>query len=143
MIAARIGPDLHMAIVGAPAYFDKRGAPLTPQDLIGHNCINLRLPTRDAFYAWELSKDGREMQVRVEGQLSFNGAYEILDAALAGQGLAYVPSDLVDAHVAAGRLRCVLEDWYPNVPGLHVYYASRKQSSRAMKLVVDALRYQP
>jgi DNA-binding transcriptional LysR family regulator len=87
--------------------------------------------------------DGCETQVRVEGQLSFNGAYEMLDAVLAGQGLAYVPSDLVDAHVAAGRLRCVLEDWYPAVAGLHVYYASRKQSSRAMKLVVDALRCQP
>jgi DNA-binding transcriptional LysR family regulator len=143
MIAARIGPDLHMTIVGAPAYFQQRGIPVTPQDLMEHNCINLRLPTHGAFYAWELIKDGRAMQVRVEGQFSFNGAYEILDAALAGQGLAYVPSDLAEEHVAAGRLRCVLEDWYPNVPGLHVYYASRRQSSRAMNLVVDALRYRP
>ena len=143
MIAARIGPDLHMAIVGAPAYLDQSGAPATPQDLIAHNCINLRLPTHGAFYAWELNNDGRAMQVRVEGQLAFNGAYEILDAVLAGQGLAYLPSDLVDVHVAAGRLRCVLQDWYPAVPGMHVYYASRKQSSRAMTLVVDALRFRP
>lgn len=143
MIAARIGPDLQMAIVGAPAYLDGRQAPMTPQDLMMHNCINLRLPTHDAFYVWELEKDGRAIQVRVEGQYAFNGAYEILDAALAGMGLAYVPTDLAEPHVATGRLRRVMEDWYPRVPGLHVYYASRRQSSRAMQLVVEALRYRP
>ena len=141
MIAARIGPDLQMVIVGAPMYLAGRQAPVTPPDLMKHNCINLRLPTHDAFYAWELEKDGRATQVRVEGQFAFNGSYEILDAALAGMGLAYLPSDLAAAHVESGRLRRVMEDWYPSTPGLHVYYASRRQTSRAMRLVIDALRY--
>lgn len=141
MIAARIGPDLQMVIVGAPLYLAGRQAPVTPPDLMKHNCINLRLPTHDAFYAWELEKDGRATQVRVEGQFAFNGSYEILDAALAGMGLAYLPSDLAAAHVASGRLRRVMQDWYPSTPGLHVYYASCRQTSRAMRLVIDTLRY--
>lgn len=103
MIAARIAPDLRMVIVGAPAYL-KRHRPKTPQDLTAHRCINLRLPTRGGVYAWELKKGQREIQVRVDGQLTFNGVYEILDAALSGYGLAYMPEDLAQPHVAAGRL---------------------------------------
>lgn len=141
MIAVRIAPDMRMAIVGSPAYLEQRPLPKTPQDLTTHNCINLRLPTLGGFYAWELKKGKREVQVRVEGQLAFNGTYQMLDAALSGYGLAYVPADLAQAHVAAGRLVCVLEDWCPTFAGLHAYYASRRQSSRAMALVIDALRY--
>jgi DNA-binding transcriptional LysR family regulator len=141
MIAVRIGPDIRMAIVGAPAYLKGRTLPKTPHDLTTHNCINLRLPTHDALYAWELSKGRRELQVRVEGQLTFNGTYEMLDAALAGLGLAYLPADLAQPHVAAGRLRWVLEDWFPTFPGYHMFYASRRASSRALAVIVDALRY--
>ncbi|WP_416049544.1 LysR family transcriptional regulator [Cupriavidus basilensis] len=141
MIAVRIAPDMRMAIVGSPAYLEQRPLPKTPQDLTTHNCINLRLPTLGGFYAWELKKGKREVQVRVEGQLAFNGTYQMLDAALSGYGLAYVPADLAQAHVAAGRLVGVLEDWCPTFAGLHAYYASRRQSSRAMALVIDALRY--
>lgn len=141
MIAVRIAPDLRMAIVGAPAYFERRARPATPQDLTGHDCINLRLPTHDALYAWELARGDQSLQVRVDGQVTFNGTYEMLDAALAGYGLAYVPSDLVEPHVAAGRLECVLDDWCPTFPGHHLYYPSRRQSSRALALIVDALRY--
>ncbi len=92
------------------------------------------------MYAWELKKGQREIQVRVDGQLTFNGVYEILDAALSGYGLAYMPEDLAQPHVAAGRLKWVLEDWFPTFPGYHVYYPSRRQSSRALTLVIDALR---
>lgn len=141
MIAVRIAPDLRMAIVGAPAYFERRARPATPQDLTGHDCINLRLPTHDALYAWELARGDQSLQVRVDGQVTFNGTYEMLDAALAGYGLAYVPSDLVEPHVAAGRLECVLDDWCPTFPGHHLYYPSRRQSSRALALIVDALRH--
>ena len=141
MIAVRIAPDLRMAIVGAPAYFERRARPATPQDLTGHDCINLRLPTHDALYAWELARGDQSLQVRVDGQVTFNGTYEMLDAALSGYGLAYVPSDLVEPHVAAGRLECVLDDWCPTFPGHHLYYPSRRQSSRALALIVDALRY--
>ncbi|MBM2767810.1 LysR family transcriptional regulator [Burkholderia anthina] len=141
MIAVRISPDLKMAIVGAPAYFAQRERPTTPQDLVAHDCINLRLPTHGALYAWELARGDDTLQVRVDGQVTFNGTYEMLDAALAGYGLAYVPAELAAPHVDAGRLVGVLDDWCPTFPGHHLYYASRRQSSRALALIVDALRH--
>jgi DNA-binding transcriptional LysR family regulator len=141
MIAVRIAPDMQMAIVGAPEYFAQRALPKTPQDLTEHNCINLRLPTHGGFYPWELKRGSRQTVVRVDGQLAFNGTYQMLDAALSGYGLAYVPADLIEADVVAGRLRWVLKDWCPTFPGLHAYYASRSESSRALAIVIDALRY--
>ncbi|MGR9136244.1 LysR family transcriptional regulator [Rhizobium leguminosarum] len=141
MIAVRIGPDMRMAVVGAPAYFDTRPKPLTPQNLTDHNCINLRLPTYGSVYAWEFEKDGRELRVRVEGQLIFNNIALRLNAVLAGLGLAYMPEDLVEAHLADGRLVRVLEDWCPPFSGYHLYYPSRRHTSPAFALVVDALRY--
>jgi DNA-binding transcriptional LysR family regulator len=141
MIAVRIGPDIRMAVVGAPSYFKQRSEPKTPQDLIGHDCINLRLPTHGGLYAWEFEKGGRELKVRVEGQLVFNGTYQMLNAALAGFGLAYVPEDLAQPHLAKRRLKRVLEDWCPPYSGYHLYYPSRRQSSPAFALVIDALRY--
>jgi DNA-binding transcriptional LysR family regulator len=141
MIAVRVGPDMRMAVVGASSYYEKRLPPKTPQELIGHNCINLRLPTLGGLYAWEFEKGGRELKVRVEGQLVFNTTAQILNAALAGFGLAYVPEDLAQPHVAKGRLKRVLEDWCPPFSGYHLYYPSRRQSSAAFALVVDALRH--
>jgi DNA-binding transcriptional LysR family regulator len=141
MIAVRIGPDMRMAIVGAPSYFAKRSPPKKPQDLTAHNCINLRLPTHGGLYAWEFEKGGRELKVRVEGQLVLNGTTQMLNAALAGFGLAYVPEDLAQPHVAQKRLKRVLHDWCPSFPGYHLYYPSRRHSSPAFALLVDALRY--
>ncbi|RXT24351.1 LysR family transcriptional regulator [Rhizobium leguminosarum] len=141
MIAVRIGPDMRMAVVGAPAYFDTRSKPLTPQDLTDHNCINLRLPTYGSVYAWEFEKDGRELRVRVEGQLVFNNIALRLNAVLAGLGLAYMPENLVETHLADGRLVRVLEDWCLPFSGYHLYYPSRRHTSPAFALVVDALRY--
>ena len=115
--------------------------PKKPQDLVGHNCINLRLSTHGGLYAWEFGKGNRELKVRVEGQLVFNGTFQMLNAALAGLGLAYVPEDLAQPHLAKGRLKRVLEDWCPPYPGYHLYYPSRRQSSAAFALLVDALRY--
>ena len=115
--------------------------PKKPQDLTGHNCINLRLPTYGGLYVWEFDKGGRELKVRVDGQIVFNATFQMLNAALAGFGLAYVPEDLAQPHVTEGRLRRVLEDWCPPFPGYHLYYASRRQSSQAFALLVDALRY--
>jgi DNA-binding transcriptional LysR family regulator len=140
MIAVRIGPDMRMAVVGAPAYFKSRSEPKTPQNLIGHNCINLRLPTH-GVYAWEFEKGNRELRVRVEGQLTFNGTAQLLNGALAGCGLAYVPEGLVTEHVAKGRLKRVLADWCQSYSGYHLFYPSRRQSSAAFALLVDALRY--
>ena len=140
MIAVRIGPDMRMAVVGAPAYFRKRQEPKRPQDLIGHNCINLRLPVH-RLYAWEFEKAGRELKVRVEGQLTFNATAQMLNAAIAGSGLTYVPEGLAQPHVAKGRLKRVLADWCPPYAGYHLYYPSRRQPSAAFALVVEALRY--
>ncbi|HUJ97016.1 MAG TPA: LysR family transcriptional regulator [Stellaceae bacterium] len=141
MIAVRIGPDMRVAVVGAPSYFRTRSEPKKPQDLIAHNCINLRLPTHGGLYAWEFEKGARELKVRVEGQLIFNGTFQMLNAALAGFGLAYVPEDLAQPHVAEGRLKRVLADWCPPYSGYHLYYPSRRQSSAAFALLVDALRH--
>ena len=141
MIAVRIGPDMRMAIVGAPSYFEKRSLPKKPQDLTEHNCINLRLPVHGGLYAWEFEKGGRELRARVEGQLVLNATGPMLSAALAGLGLAYVPEDMAQPHIAEGHLKRVLEDWCEPYPGYHLYYASRRQPSQAFALLVDALRY--
>ena len=141
MIAVRIGPDARMAVVGAPSYFKGRAEPKKPQDLIGHNCINLRLPTHGGLYAWEFEKGNRELKVRVEGQSTFNSTGPMLNAALAGLGLAYVPEGMVQPHIAKGRLTRVLADWCPPYPGYHLYYPSRRQPSAAFALLVEALRY--
>ncbi|MBC3920820.1 LysR family transcriptional regulator [Undibacterium sp. CY18W] len=142
MIAVRIAPDLRMAVVGAPAYFARHAPPHTPQELAGHNCINLRLPTYGGLYAWEFERNGQELNVRVEGQLVFNSSTPILRAALAGFGLGCLPEDMVAQHVRDGHLQRVLEDWAPSFQGYHLYYPSRRQASPAFALVVDALRHQ-
>ncbi|RJT34288.1 LysR family transcriptional regulator [Mesorhizobium waimense] len=141
MIAVRIGPDMRMAVVGAPAYFARHKRPRTPQGLMEHNCINLRLPTYGGLYAWEFEKDGRELKVRVEGQLVFNNIGLRMHAVLAGLGLAYLPEDQVKDQLADGRLVRVLADWCPPFPGYHLYYPSRRQSSPAFSVLVEALRY--
>jgi DNA-binding transcriptional LysR family regulator len=141
MVAVRIGPDLRIAVVGAPAYFAAHPKPGTPQDLAAHDCINLRLPTAGGFYSWELEKSGREIRVRVEGQLAFNNPNMIIHAARAGFGLGFLIEDQVAEDLAAGRLVRVLEDWCPPFPGYHLYYTSRREPSAAFTLLVDRLRY--
>ncbi|HLZ05790.1 MAG TPA: LysR family transcriptional regulator [Bradyrhizobium sp.] len=141
MIAVRVGPDLRMAVVGAPSYFAARRKPRTPQELTSHNCLNLRLPTHGGLYAWEFEKDKRALNVRVEGQLVFNGAGALLRAALAGLGLAYLMESHVQPYIVEGRLVRVLSDWCPPFSGYHLYYPSRRQASPAFSLLVDVLRY--
>jgi DNA-binding transcriptional LysR family regulator len=141
MIAVRIGPDLRMAVVGSPAYFRERPVPQTPHDLAEHRCINLRMLSAGGLYAWELEKGGREVRVRVEGQLAFNNTQMIVRAAVAGFGLGFVIEDQVEAHLADGRLVRVMEEWCPAFPGYHLYYPSRREPSAAFALLVDALRH--
>jgi len=141
MIAVRIGPQLRMAAVASPAYFARKPPPLTPHDLAEHECINLRLSTLGGLYAWEFEKDGRELRVRVEGALAFNGGRMVMAAALDGFGIAYVTDDYAERAIADGRLIRVLEDWSPPFAGYHLYYPSRRQLSPAFALIVDALRY--
>ena len=141
MIAVRIGPDLRMAVVGSPAYFEEHPKPRAPQDLARHRCINLRLPTAGGLYAWELERGRRELRVRVDGQLVFNNVPMILRAAAAGFGLACVLEDQAAPLIADGALARALEDWCPPFAGYHLYYASRRQQSAAFALLVDTLRY--
>ena len=142
MIAVRVGADLRMAVVGSPSYFERHKKPRTPQDLTEHNCINLRLPTHGgSLYAWEFERNGRDINVRVEGQLVFNGAEALLKASLKGLGLAYLTERHVQPYLASGRLVRVLADWCPPFSGYHLYYPSRRQPSPAFSVLVDALRY--
>jgi DNA-binding transcriptional LysR family regulator len=141
MIAVRIGPDMRMAVVGAPTYFATQRKPKTPQDLASHDCINLRLPSSGGLYAWEFEKGGRALNVRVEGHLVLNNIDQMLNAAALGFGLAYVPEDQVLTRVAEGRLIRVLANWCPPFPGYHLYYPSRRQPSAAFTVLVKALRY--
>jgi DNA-binding transcriptional LysR family regulator len=141
MISVRIGPDIRMAAVASPEYFAQRGRPKVPQDLAGHNCINMRFPTLGGLYAWEFEKGARELNVRVEGQLIVNDIALGRQAAIDGLGIAYLPEDYVTDALAGGALTRVLADWLPPFPGYHLYYPSRRQQSPAFALLVEALRY--
>jgi DNA-binding transcriptional LysR family regulator len=142
MIAVRIGPDVRMVVVGSPTYLSERPQPKTPQDLAEHSCINLRLPTYGGLLAWEFQRNGKLLNVHVQGQLVFNNTPAMLRASLAGYGLAYLPEDVATEHLAAGRLKLVLKTWSPTFTGYHLYYPSRRQHSPAFSLVVNALRHQ-
>jgi DNA-binding transcriptional LysR family regulator len=141
MISARIGPDFRFAVVGAPSYFEKNSRPAHPKELVAHRCINIRLPTFGGLYAWEFEEDGRELRIRVEGQLAFNHIFHVLAAAIDGFGLAYMPEEIVLPYVAKGELVRVLEAFSPFWDGYHLYYPSRRQSSPAFVALVEALRH--
>jgi DNA-binding transcriptional LysR family regulator len=140
MIALPIGPKLRMAAVASPAYFATHPVPKAPEDLTRHRCINIRFPTHGGLYVWEFERRGRQVNVRVEGQATFNTSPPIVLAALDGQGIAFLPEEEFAPHIEAGRLVRVLETWCPPFPGYHLYYPSRRQPSPAFALVVDALR---
>ena len=141
MVSVRLGPDVRFAVVGTKSYFASHSIPRTPQDLVAHSCINLRLTTHGGLWAWEFERNGRELKVRVEGQLVFNNIFQVRDAALAGFGLAYIPEDLARPHLAKEQLVWVLEEWSPPWSGYHLYFPSRRQASPVLALIVDALRY--
>lgn len=141
MIAVRISPDWRLAVVGSPAYFDRRPTPATPYELTDHTCINIRHRPSGAIYAWEFEKDGKAFTVKGEGQLVFNSIVHVLNAAMDGIGLAYVPEALAAPYLADGRLKEVLADWCPYFQGFHLYYPNRRQTSPAFSAFVDAVRY--
>jgi DNA-binding transcriptional LysR family regulator len=141
MIAVRIGPDWRLVAVASPAYLDMHGVPQHPQDLVRHVCINMRHETVGGLYAWEFEKDGQELRVRVSGQVTFNNSYAMIDAAVNGYGIAYVPNDIVERQVTSGELVQVLDDWSPFFDGYFLYYPSRRQNLPAFKVIVEALRH--
>lgn len=140
MISVPIGPDLRMAAVASPSYFASNPRPKTPRDLVKHRCINIRFPTYGGTYVWEFERRGRQVKIRVDGQLVFNTSTHIADAAVGGLGIAFLPEEEFAPHIDEGRLVRVLEDWCPPFSGYHLYYPSRRQPSPAFSLVVDALR---
>lgn len=140
MIAVRIGPDWRLVAVGSPAYFAQRSLPTHPQDLVGHTCINHRQIRSGGLYVWEFAKGSQQLRVRVDGQLTFSTSYAEVDAAVSGYGIAYLPEDMVESHIASGALTQVLDDWSPKFGGYYLYYPSRRQNSPAFSIVVNALR---
>lgn len=141
MIAVRIGPDWRLVAVASPDYLAAHGRPQHPQDLVRHRCINTRQESAGGLYAWEFEKDGKELRVRVDGQLTFNNSFAMVDAAVSGFGIAYVPDSMVEAPLAAGALELVLDDWSPPFDGYFLYYPSRRQNLLAFQIIVDALRH--
>ena len=141
MIAVRIGPDWRLVAVAAPSYFATHPPPAHPRDLVGHTCINHRQEAAGGLYAWEFERDGEELRVRVAGQLTLNSSQAMIDPALHGYGIAYLPEDLVARHVATGELVLVLGDWSPAFAGYYIYYPSRRQTLPAFKVIIDALRH--
>lgn len=142
MIAVRITPDVQMAVIAAPDYLSARPPVILPADLMEHNCINLRLPTHGALYAWEFENQDQQVNVRVSGQTIFNNTFLMIQAAIDGMGIAYVPHDLVAKHIASGELVSLLSEWCPFFPGYYLYYPSRQHLPVAFELVIDALRWQ-
>ena len=141
MIAVRIGPDWRLVAVASPGYLAERGRPVHPKDLVAHACINMRHESTGSLYAWEFEKDGQALRVRVDGQVTFNNSYAMIDAALSGLGIAYVPDDIVASHLVSGRLELVLDDWSPMFDGYFLYYPSRRQNLAAFQIIVEALRF--
>ncbi|MGE0457514.1 MAG: LysR family transcriptional regulator [Bauldia sp.] len=141
MIAVRIGPDWRLVAVASPVYLAEKGVPDHPQGLIRHRCINMRHESAGGLYAWEFEKDGQELRVRVSGQLTFNNSYAMIDAAVNDYGIAYVPEDIAERHIASGSLVQVLDDWSPFFDGYFLYYPSRRQNLPAFEIIVNALRY--
>ncbi|RUW47871.1 MULTISPECIES: LysR family transcriptional regulator [unclassified Mesorhizobium] len=141
MIAVRIGPDWRLVAVASPDYLAEHGVPRHPQDLVRHVCINMRQETAGGLYAWEFEKDGQALRVRVDGQLTFNNTYAMIDAAASGYGIAYVPENIVERHIASSLLVQVLDDWSPLFDGYFLYYPSRRQNLPAFKVIIDALRH--
>jgi len=141
MIAVRIGPDWRLVAVASPDYLSAHGRPQHPQDLVRHRCINTRQESAGGLYAWEFEKDGKELRVRVDGQLTFNNSFPMVDAAVSGFGIAYVPDSMVEAPLASGALELLLDDWSPPFDGYFLYYPSRRQNLLAFQIIVDALRH--
>ncbi|WP_191558963.1 LysR family transcriptional regulator [Brevundimonas aurantiaca] len=141
MIAVRIGPDWRLVAVASPEYLASHGRPKHPQDLVRHRCINMRQESAGGLYAWEFEKDGKELRVRVDGQLTFNNSYAMIDAAISGFGIAYVPDSMAEASIALDKLEVVLDDWSPPFDGYFLYYPSRRQNLLAFQIIVDALRH--
>jgi DNA-binding transcriptional LysR family regulator len=139
MVAVRVSPDHHPAIVGSPSYFESHPKPTSPHDLLQHPCINFRHGS-DRIYRWELDKGPQSLTVGVNGPLITNDIGLLIRAALDGVGLAFVSEEHAAPHLASGALVRVLEDWCPPFPGFFLYYPSRRQHPAALTALIETLR---
>lgn len=137
MIAVRLTPDFACAVVGSPGYFQARGRPMVPEDLIRHEAIRFRYPTSGVIYRWEFVRDGRDFSVEASGGLVVNDSGLMIDMAVAGQGLAYVPDLAVAGLVGSGALERVLEPYLPDAPGFFLYFAARAQTQPKLRAFID------
>ena len=140
MIARKVGPDLSMAVVAAPAYLARVEPIVVPGDLTRHRCINYRMTGAGTLYAWEFERGGQAFAVRVSGPLAFNEPELMLGAALDGLGVAYLLDFEVAPHVAGGRLHRLLAEWTPPFSGFHVYFSSRRLVRPVMAAFLDMLQ---
>ncbi len=140
VIAVRLTPDLKMTVVASPDYFARFGEPQVPADLHHHACLSWRYPGSGAVYRWAFEKDGKAFEMSVEGPLIANEGGVLMRAALDGLGILYTNGDeAIHAAITEGRLKRVLADWSPTIPGLFLYYPGRRQQSPALHAFIDCL----
>lgn len=139
MVAVPIIPKMRSFVVGAPQYFEGREKPVVPSDLSRHRCIQMRM-TGGRLYRWEFEKRGETLLIDVSGHLTFDASELILEAALAGFGLAYLGEHALAAHLAAGDLVSVLEDWSPSYQGLSLYFSQRRHIPSKLRAFIDLIR---
>lgn len=139
MIAVRFGPDMRFAAIASPDYLTAHAPPLEPDDLRAHRCIRFRFES-GALYHWDFGMRGKSTAIDVDGPLTLGNLNLMVDAALAGIGIAWVPENIVSEHIAAGRLVRMLEEWSPTLPGLCLYYPANRHPPTALRLFLEAVR---
>lgn len=141
MATMPISNSTKMVVVAAPSYFAKHPQPVKPKDLVNHVCINQRLPSQGGMlFTWKFMEKKKEVKIHVNGQLTFSNIYQVLDAALAGYGLAYLPEQLVTEGLAQGKLISVLEEKCITLPPYYIYYPTRLQTSVGFSKLLETLK---
>jgi DNA-binding transcriptional LysR family regulator len=139
MVAQRLSAEIRWVVVASPAYLERYGTPLHPNDLLTHRCVRIRIGD-ESVYRWEFEREGEEVEVNVPGALIVDQGQVGLAAIRDGAGLMYAAEPMVRQAIADGVLRTVLDDWAPLGPGFHIYYSSRRQVPAALRLFIDLVR---
>jgi DNA-binding transcriptional LysR family regulator len=140
MIAVRLTPDVQMVAVASPRYLARHGEPKTPAELHRHACINWRFPGSGTIHRWNFQQARKSIEISVAGALISNHQEIAVEAALQGLGILYA-YDVQRIHslVCRGRLKLVLTDWSPTIPGLFLYYSNRRHIQPALRAFIDCL----
>ncbi len=139
MIAVRFGPDIRFAAVASPEYLTRHPAPKAPHDLKSHRCIRFRFAS-GALFRWDLDHSGRSASVDVDGPMTMDNINLMIEAALAGVGIAWVPDNQVEEHLQAGTLVYLLPEWGPCYGGACLYYPANRHPPIALRLFAEAVR---